>query len=263
MCKNTTPARDGTNFFFFSFLSNWNFFIVSDQDKDYHGLWPAADVNVPRPANRGASGKSKCCVDIVLLFLIATLWVCHSRGTLPGPCGHYILTFVWCTNQLQAPPHPPGDHGGFDRFALPGGGEFDHKVGYEDGAHWPTPVCAVISACTGWGCLTISSVPGWGFRIHLTPHPGQIPTISRGGGGGGGREGVPWRMQLIGASETEIWQRKELVCTSSSDDHVISRFHSFFFLFFLFCLQTALAGLQGLDRLSACVAGPVSDSFHF
>ena len=27
----------------------------------------------------------------------------------------------------------------------------------------------MISACIGWGCLTISSVPGWGFRIHLTP----------------------------------------------------------------------------------------------
>ena len=37
----------------------------------------------------------------------------------------------------------------------------------------------------GWGCLTISSAPGWGFRIDLTPHPGQILTISRGGGGRG------------------------------------------------------------------------------
>ena len=34
------------------------------------------------------------------------------------------------------PPAPPmGDHGGFDRFALPGVGEFDHKVDYGGGAH--------------------------------------------------------------------------------------------------------------------------------
>ena len=43
-----------------------------------------------------------------------------------------------CTYQLQAPgypPPPPGDHGGFDRFALPGGGEFDPEVGYGGRAH--------------------------------------------------------------------------------------------------------------------------------
>ena len=83
------------------------------------------------------------------------------------------------------PPPTPGDHRGFDRFALPGGGEFDHKVGYGGGAHWPTPVCTVISACTGWGCLTISSVPGWGFRIHLTPTLVKSPPSPGGGGGGG------------------------------------------------------------------------------
>ena len=39
----------------------------------------------------------------------------------------------------------------------------------------------------GWGCLTISSVPGVGYLDRFDP------TISRGGGG------VPWGMKLIGA----------------------------------------------------------------
>ena len=96
-----------------------------------------------------------------------------------------------CTYQLQAlgypppPPPPPRRTWGFDCLALPGGGEFDHEVGYGGGAYWPTPVCTVISACIGWGCLTISPVPGWGFRIHLTP-PWSNPHHLRGGGGGGG-----------------------------------------------------------------------------
>ena len=35
------------------------------------------------------------------------------------------------------PPPPPGDHLGFNRFALPGGGEVDHEleVGHRDGAY--------------------------------------------------------------------------------------------------------------------------------
>ena len=96
---------------------------------------------------------------------------------------------------LQAPgtPPPSGDHGVFDRFALPGGGEFDHEVGYGGGTHWPTSVCTVIFACipdrfrwqwtkspkhTGHSLPRggavwpfPASAPGWGFRIHLTPPP--------------------------------------------------------------------------------------------
>ena len=38
----------------------------------------------------------------------------------------------WLETKLQGLMHlsipRKGDHGGFDRFALPGGGEFDHKV---------------------------------------------------------------------------------------------------------------------------------------
>ena len=49
------------------------------------------------------------------------------------------------------PPPPPSQETMVDLTALPGGGEFDHKVGYRGGAHWPTPVCTVISACTGVG----------------------------------------------------------------------------------------------------------------
>ena len=63
----------------------------------------------------------------------------------------------------------------------PGGGELSHEVGYRGGAYWPTSVRNVISACVpdrfnrpsrakildvpapGWGCLTISFVPG--FRL--------------------------------------------------------------------------------------------------
>ena len=33
------------------------------------------------------------------------------------------------------PPPPPRRPRGFDRFALPGGGEFDHEVGYGGGAN--------------------------------------------------------------------------------------------------------------------------------
>ena len=108
---------------------------------------------------------------------------------------------------IASPPPPsPGDHGGFDRFDLPEGGEFDHKVGYRGGAHWLTPVCTVVSACTGWGYLTISSVPGWGFRIHLTPPPWSNPHHLLGGGGG-----VPWGMQLIGELVRETAWMKMLL----------------------------------------------------
>ena len=68
------------------------------------------------------------------------------------------------------PPPPLGEHGIWPlRFTRVWG--IWPRGGLQGGAHWPTPVCTVICACIGWGCLSISSVPGWGLRIHLTPPP--------------------------------------------------------------------------------------------
>ena len=103
-------------------------------------------------------------------------------------------------NCKPPPPHPhPRNHGGFDRFALPEGGEFDYKVAYT-GGHIDRCQSALWSPHVKGGAI-------WPFRLspggdlgYIWPHPGQFPTIFRGGGGGG----VPWGMQLIGALSTAI-----------------------------------------------------------
>ena len=89
----------------------------------------------------------------------------------------YILS--WCIYQLQAhPPPPPGRPRGIWLLRFARGWGIWPQGGLRGGAHWPTPVCTVISAYTGWGCLTILPVPRWEFRIHLTPHwsnPHHLP----------------------------------------------------------------------------------------
>ena len=59
--------------------------------------------------------------NIASIFLIFAWGLMHLSIASPGV--------------LPPPPPRPGEHGGFDRFALPGGGEFDHEVGYGGGAH--------------------------------------------------------------------------------------------------------------------------------
>ena len=130
-------------------------------------------------------------------LLHRTKWYNHSSKILweAASSSTWSTTKSSCYAPINRKPHPtptPGRPWGFERFALPGGGEFDHKVGNGGEAHWPTAVCTVISACTGWGRLTISSVPGWGFMIHLTPPWSNHHHLPGEGGG-------PWGMQLIGA----------------------------------------------------------------
>ena len=52
---------------------------------------------------------------------------------------------------IASPGVIPGRPQGFYHFVLPRGGEFDHKVGYGVGTHWPTPVYTAIYACSGMG----------------------------------------------------------------------------------------------------------------
>ena len=102
----------------------------------------------------------------------------------------------------RVPPPPPLRRlRGIVLLCLPGGGEFDLDVGYGGGAHWPTSVCTVIFACApgrfngpsranipdvpcgGYGGLTITSVPGWGFRIHFAHTLVKSPRSPGRGGG--------------------------------------------------------------------------------
>ena len=132
--------------------------------------------------------------------------VVRNRGIRNSPT-RQIICHRLCTYQLQAPryppPPPPRETTGDLTAAVYLGWELWPRGALWGGAHWPTSVCSVIFTCTpnwfngpsranilnvpctGVGCLTISSVPGWGFRIHLTP-PWSNPHSLLGGGG------VPW-----------------------------------------------------------------------
>ena len=128
-----------------------------------------------------------------VLSLTISEWICFC-SSLRGVRLQLITSWVTIKTSTDSvmhlsgasppPPPPPRPRGiWLLRFAR-GVGNFTTRWGSWGGAHWPTPVCSVISACTGWGCLTISSVPGWEFRMHLTPTLVKSPPSPRGGGGG-------------------------------------------------------------------------------
>ena len=78
---------------------------------------------------------------IIVMFKQVTYWVLFflkNYANFPPKMQRCLLTFDFCTYQLQAPGYPRQTIGDLTTSLYRGGGgggDFDHEVGYGGGAH--------------------------------------------------------------------------------------------------------------------------------